>query len=243
MLIVMVWPAIIGAGAAIGGAVLSKKGASDQNKASRREAQRNRDFQERMRNTEWQSAVADMEAAGINPALAYSQGGASTPGGAQAPIVDELQNVASSAQQMRAHQKSMDLLDAQIDKARGEASSARAKGQFDSWRTRAMLNMKMDWDGDGSREQLALDMLRNEWLQGLFSMHQTRNLSNLSGLGGDAAAAFRPGLRSFSRMSGRGISALGRGAEGLERMSSEELFRNLTSGWDWLKGQLRRNWR
>ncbi len=38
-------------------------------------------FQERMRNTEWQAGVQDMEAAGINPALAYSQGGASTPMG------------------------------------------------------------------------------------------------------------------------------------------------------------------
>lgn len=48
----------------------------------RQEAGTQMQFQERMRSTEWQTAVKDMEAAGINPALAYGQGGASSPGGA-----------------------------------------------------------------------------------------------------------------------------------------------------------------
>lgn len=43
-----------------------------------------RDWAERLSGSAYQRAIGDMKAAGLNPMLAYSQGGASTPGGASA---------------------------------------------------------------------------------------------------------------------------------------------------------------
>lgn len=48
------------------------------------EAMLNRNWQEYMSNTAYQRATADMRSAGLNPILAYSNGGATTPAGSSA---------------------------------------------------------------------------------------------------------------------------------------------------------------
>ena len=61
------------------------------------EALANREFQERMSNTAYQRTVEDMKKAGINPILAFANGGASTPGGSSATISGASMGLASSS--------------------------------------------------------------------------------------------------------------------------------------------------
>jgi len=87
-------------------------------------------FQERMANTSYRRAMTDMRAAGLNPMLAYSQGGAVTPAGAsyspgtpQSDMTGLGQNIASAAQAK--------LSSNQAKTAQAQATSAQAQATLD----------------------------------------------------------------------------------------------------------------
>lgn len=140
-----------GAAAVAGG--LSLVGGWMANRGRAKEAEKNRQFQERMRNTQWQAAVSDMEQAGLNPALAYSQGPNAAPGGSMAQQQDIVSPAVSSAMQarrLREDVKNLEsqrgLMKAQTLKALHEgklqsalAESAKAKAQLDTFRTNWLL--------------------------------------------------------------------------------------------------------
>jgi len=65
------------------------RAAAKANDANLAESALNRQFQERMSNTAYQRGMADMKSAGLNPTLAYMQGGASAPSGSTATVQSE----------------------------------------------------------------------------------------------------------------------------------------------------------
>jgi hypothetical protein len=84
-------PGLAAFGGNLAGGYLSYKGQKDANQKNLQIAREQMAFQERMSNTAYQRAMDDMEAAGLNPILAYQQGGASTPAGASAVMQNPFQ--------------------------------------------------------------------------------------------------------------------------------------------------------
>lgn len=143
----MAWPAVLGAAAGIASIVSGGRG----NRARRKEAKRDRSFQERMSSTSWQRGVADMEAAGINPALAYQQGGASSPSGAMAQQENVGEEAAGTAVGVRVMQEQMKQIkaqtkaaEAQADKTGHEADRQRADNMAWGFSKRPDGSLKMD---------------------------------------------------------------------------------------------------
>lgn len=108
---------IIGAGIA---GISSLLGGIIANKGQQKVAREQMAFQERMSSTAYQRAMEDMKMSGLNPMLAYSQGGASSPGGAMADIKDVVSPAVSSAQHARRLSGELKLMSEQTDLLRYE---------------------------------------------------------------------------------------------------------------------------
>ncbi len=104
-------PEWVGPAIEIGGpAVLDYVGQRQTNAQNLAIAREQMSFQERMSSTAYQRATQDMRAAGINPMLAYQQGGASSPGGASARMENALGGAVATAQQARRMKADLKLL-------------------------------------------------------------------------------------------------------------------------------------
>lgn len=153
-------PSIIGAGSTILGGLLGSSSAKEQNKAAANESQQQRDFQERMSSTAHQREVNDLRAAGLNPILS-AHGGASSPGGAMAPVVNEKeplrQSMLASAQLMAQNQ----LLKAQTEATNAQTLKTEAETQSLTGGTVGLFGTKINLDNLRSMGSSALSHVRD----------------------------------------------------------------------------------
>lgn len=175
------------AGSALGG-FGSYMGASSANAATLASTEEQMKFQERMRSTQYQTAVDDMKKAGLNPMLAYSQGGSGTPAGSSYSAIDAGTPAVNSALASR-------RLAADVDKIKADTAASESvarlneanaiKASYESQLTAANARAATVQAGEAETLRdvfgsynLKGEMLTNDWLKSKYEQFVRSNDQN-----------------------------------------------------------------
>lgn len=143
-------------GGAAGDAIESGMEQNAANQFNNSSAEANRAFQERMSGTAYQRAMSDMRAAGLNPMLAYSQGGASVPTGSMATYTPVAASVSSAGSQARTTEQ-------QAPVAAATARNLAASTEVADENVRKIRQEVVNLQTDNERAKAVIDLTREQY--------------------------------------------------------------------------------
>lgn len=164
------------AGLTAGMGALGLQGQRETNAANAQMADKQMKFQADQSATSWQRGVKDMRAAGLNPMLAYSQGGASSGAGATAQMGSELGAGANSALSASQTMSALRQAAAQTDLTRAQADN------YDANTAVQLLGPgKVRAETDNTKSKTAGQILDNMYLERSMESRVSQQTSAASG--------------------------------------------------------------